>query len=100
MTGAKIAPHRDGATLDVVVQPRSSRSELAGIYDGALRVRLAAPPVDGAANAALVELLASALSLHRREVVILRGQSGRRKAVLLVGMTPGDVHERLTTIVG
>lgn len=65
----------------VHVQPRASRSEVLGRHGDALKVRLQAPPVDGAANDALVELLAGALGLARREIRLVSGQTARRKVV-------------------
>jgi uncharacterized protein len=67
--------------LDVSVVPGAKRSELAGLHDGALRIKLAAPPVDGKANAALEKLLALWLDLPQRDVQLLRGQTSRRKTL-------------------
>ena len=78
--------------LSVHVQPRASRSEIAGLHGDALKVRLAAPPVDGAANEALVELLADALAVPRRAVRIRAGQSSRAKIVEIDGVTEADVQ--------
>ncbi len=76
-----------GVVLDVVVQPRSSRTRIAGEHDGRLKVQLAAPPVDGEANAALVEFLARTLGVRRADVAIVRGETGRRKTVRVAGAT-------------
>jgi uncharacterized protein (TIGR00251 family) len=73
---------RPGAVrLDVRVQPRSGRDEIAGIHGGALRIRLQAPPVDDAANEALVRFLAGALDVPRRHVRIVSGATSRNKVV-------------------
>ena len=61
--------------------PNAKRTELDGLHDGALRLRLAAPPVDGAANDALVRWVAESLDVPRRDVALIRGQSARRKTV-------------------
>jgi uncharacterized protein (TIGR00251 family) len=74
-----------GAELDLVVQPRASRTRAVGEHGGRLKVQLAAPPVDGEANAALVAFLAEALGIRRAEVAILRGDTGRRKTVRVLG---------------
>jgi uncharacterized protein (TIGR00251 family) len=74
----------DGALLDLAVIPNAKRSQLAGLHDGALRVRLAAPPVDGAANEALQRWLADEVGLPKSQVQLLRGASGRRKRVKLL----------------
>ncbi len=74
------SPGRDCiAVLDISVSPNAKRTELVGWHDGALRVRLAAPPVDGAANEALRRWLAQELGLPQARIALLRGASGRRK---------------------
>jgi len=81
--------------FDVRVQPRASRSEIVGEYDGAIRVRLSAPPVDGAANDALVDLLASELSVVRRNIAIVSGASPRNKTVAVAGVDVASVERLL-----
>ncbi len=76
-------PHRDGTTIDILVQPRASKSEITEFHDGALRVRIAAPPVDGAANDAVIELISKRLKVHKSDIQIMSGASGRRKRVLV-----------------
>lgn len=73
--------------LSVYVQPRASRNELAGLHDGCLKVRITAPPVEGAANEALVRLIAGELGLPRRNVSVVAGSSGRRKILEIEGAT-------------
>lgn len=73
----------EGCVLDVSVVPNARRTAADGLHDGALRVRLAAPPVDGKANQCLVEWLADELGCPRRAVTLLRGPSARRKQLLL-----------------
>lgn len=68
-------------TFRVRVAPRASRNAIVGVHDGALKIALTAPPVSGAANAALVKLLAKRLGVSRNDVVILRGASGREKTL-------------------
>jgi hypothetical protein len=77
--------------FNVHVQPRASRTEIAGERDGALRVRLTAPPVDNAANEALVELLAKALRIARRDIRIVGGATSRRKVIEIDGVTADRV---------
>jgi uncharacterized protein (TIGR00251 family) len=72
--------------LRVRITPRARRDSLAGEREGALLVRLTAPPVEGAANAALVKLIGKAVGLPPSAVRIMRGTTGRNKIVLLVGM--------------
>jgi uncharacterized protein (TIGR00251 family) len=77
----------------VRVQPRASRSEIAGVYGDALKVRLSAPPVDGAANVALIEFLADVFAVGRRDVRILAGETSRSKIVEVEGITERTVHD-------
>ena len=85
----------DAITLRVYVQPRAGRSRLVGPHDGMVKVALAAPPVDGKANAALVRWLASALDVPRREVKIISGLSSRRKVVRVAGLTVASARRAL-----
>jgi uncharacterized protein (TIGR00251 family) len=78
------------------VQPRASSTELAGIHGDALKVRLAAPPVDGAANEALVIFLADIFRVSRRDVRILAGESARAKLIEIRGITERDVRDAAT----
>ncbi len=78
----------DSISFKVYVVPRASHSEIVGEYNGALRVRLAAPPVDGAANEELVKTLARSLKLPRRAVEIVAGQSSRLKQLRVSGARP------------
>jgi uncharacterized protein len=79
----------------VHVQPRASRTGLAGQHGDALKVRLAAPPVDGAANEALVRFLAELLGVPRSAVRLERGTTGRSKLVAVDGLTPEGALRRL-----
>ena len=84
-----------GAVLEVLVQPRASRTRAVGEHDGRLKIQLAAPPVDGEANAALIGFLAGALGVRRADVAILRGESGRRKTIRVAGTTAAAVRAAL-----
>ncbi len=81
--------------LSVRAQPRASRSELAGEHDGALKVRLAAPPVEGEANRELVRFLAKLLGVARSRVTVVAGETGRSKVVEVEGLTAEDVQRVL-----
>jgi uncharacterized protein len=80
-----------GVRFEVRVQPRASRSEIVGEQQGALRVRLAAPPVDGAANDALIELLADVLDVPKRDIRIVSGATAKRKIIEADGVTAEKV---------
>lgn len=78
--------------VDVRVQPRASSSGIVGQHGTALKVRLQAPPVDGAANTALEELLAGALGVPRRAVRVIAGGASRAKTVEIEGTTEAAVR--------
>ncbi|MGE5753742.1 MAG: DUF167 domain-containing protein [Deltaproteobacteria bacterium] len=83
------------ATLTVHVVPRSSKEEVAGLVEGAVRVRLTAPAVENRANEALVRFLSRVLDVPRRQVEVVAGQRGRRKIVRIHGATKKEVYRRL-----
>ncbi|HKU44490.1 MAG TPA: DUF167 domain-containing protein [Polyangiales bacterium] len=95
-----LALHSHGAAVsfEVRVTPRASRSQIRGLVGTALKVNLAAPPVDGAANAALCELLAEVLGVPRRAVEISHGHQSKRKTVRVTGLTLETVRERLAAV--
>ncbi|MGH9788926.1 MAG: DUF167 domain-containing protein, partial [Candidatus Acidiferrales bacterium] len=84
-----------GARLRVKVQARARRNELAGIHDGALRVRVTAPPVEGRANEAVVELLSEHLRLPKSSIRIVAGERAPLKTVEVVGLDAAAVADRL-----
>lgn len=75
--------------------PRAKRTAVDGERGGAILIRLAAPPVDGAANAALVEFLSDALALPRRQITIVSGEKSRDKRVRIVGLDEPSIRARL-----
>jgi uncharacterized protein len=84
-----------GAIIEVRVIPRARKTELAGSREGALLVRLAAPPVDGVANDALISFMAERLRLPARTVRIVAGERSRHKRLLIAGVGADDVRIRL-----
>ena len=83
------------ATIDIRVIPRASHTRVDGERAGAILIRLAAPPVDGAANDALVAFLAEQLDLPRRNIAIVSGATSRNKRVSIDGMDAATVRARL-----
>jgi uncharacterized protein len=83
------------ATISVKVVPRASRDEIVGWLDGALKVRVAAPPTDGKANAAVEALLAAALELPRKSVRVVVGHGAPRKRIEIDGVARDEVERRL-----
>lgn len=92
---AFLTVHPDGVTIALKVTPRAPRDEIGEPLGGELRVKVTAPPVDAAANAALVRFLAKVFACPRSAVHILRGQTARHKLVKLHGVTAGSVLDRL-----
>jgi len=95
----EIRAAKDEISFAVRVVPRASRSEIAGEHDGALRVRVAAAPVEGAANAELIKTLAKAFGVAASHVNVTAGQRSKQKRVSVVGITPthaAEVLRRLT----
>ncbi|GHO54041.1 DUF167 domain-containing protein [Ktedonobacter robiniae] len=80
--------------VPVRVIPRSNRNTLEW-EEGAIKARLTAPPVDGAANAALIALLAETLSLPKRAITLIRGTTGRQKIVEIEGLEQAEIIQRL-----
>lgn len=91
----KVIARPGGVEFDVHVVPRASRSKVVGMHDGNLKVALAAPPVDGAANDALVALLASLLKTPKSAVRLVRGQTSRRKTLAVDGVDVARVEALL-----
>ena len=87
-----------GVSFAVRVIPRAGRTAIAGVRGDALVVRLAAPPVEGAANAALVNYLAERLDMPRRNIEIRSGHASRDKRVALAGIAAADAAARLFAI--
>jgi uncharacterized protein len=79
----------------VYVQPRASRTGLAGLHDGCVKIRLAAPPVEGAANAELIEFVARLLKIARSRVRVVTGTSSRRKVIEIDGVSAAAVARAL-----
>ena len=86
---------RSGTRIACRVQPRASRTAVAGILGGALKVALTAPPVDGKANAALCEFFSELLHLPKSAVSVVSGQTGRNKIVELAGLSAGEAGKIL-----
>lgn len=98
MTGPGLGPVRataHGARIDVRVIPRSPRTGVEGVRNGRLLVRVTAPPVDSAANEAVVAVLADVLGVAKRSVRLVTGTIGRNKVVEVKGVSVDDVMARL-----
>jgi uncharacterized protein (TIGR00251 family) len=89
----KVTESNGRVRFAVRVQPRASKTEIAGVHGDALKIRLSAPPVDGAANDALVKFLAELFAVARRDVRIVAGETSRSKIVEVEGITERAVRE-------
>ena len=85
-----------GVTISVHVAPRASANKIMGMHNGALKVALTAPPVEGAANKALVEFVARSLDVPRSAVTILSGATSRNKVIQVSGLTAEQALARLS----
>jgi uncharacterized protein (TIGR00251 family) len=96
VTSALNAREVNGAlVVDILVQPRASRAGVGPMVGDRLRVSVTAPPVDGKANAAVIEALAAAFGVRRGDVSIVRGETGRRKTVRVAGATRAALERLL-----
>ena len=82
-------------TIDILVQPRASRAKIGPMHDGRLKIAVTAPPVDGEANAAVIELVAKQLGVARTSVEIVAGASSRRKTLRIANLTAQQIEELL-----
>lgn len=91
----RVTEAEGAVTFDVQVVPRASRDRLGPVFGDRLKVQLTAPPVEGAANDALVALVAKALGRPRSAVTIVRGLTGRRKTVRVDGVSRDALLHRI-----
>ncbi len=96
MTGAPlIRETKDGLSFEIHVNPHASRAQIAGFADGVLKVKVTAPPVEGAANAACIALLAKKLGLRKSEIAIAAGERGRKKTIVVSGIDKALLEKKL-----
>jgi hypothetical protein len=100
MDGPRITPVPGGILIDVRLRPRASRASVGGVREGALELRVCAPPVEGEANAAARELLAAVLGVPRSRVALQGGEKSRRKVFRVEGLDPAEALARTAAAVG
>lgn len=83
--------------VEIYIQPRASVTELAGTHAGLIKIRIAAPPVDNAANAALVDFIAKRLGIAKRAVRVVSGAASRRKVLEIEGVSAATISASLAT---
>jgi len=90
-----------GAVIHILVQPRASRTQVVGPHGDPVRlkIRIAAPPVDGAANEELLRFLKKCLELSAKSLELIRGEGARQKDVLCFGKSAAEVREKLSPLI-
>lgn len=91
----RVTQHDEYVLLEVHVVPRASRSKVLGVHDGRLKISLAAPPVDGAANEELLSFVAKWLRVPARQVKLSRGESSRQKQLSIQGVSSEQIRALL-----
>jgi uncharacterized protein len=84
-----------GVLIDVYAQPGGRRTEILGVHDGALKIRVNAPPVDGKANAMLIEFIAVQCQVPKRSLTLVSGDSSRRKVIQIMGGDMAEIQKQL-----
>jgi uncharacterized protein (TIGR00251 family) len=92
-----VSTTREGTLLNLHVSPGAKRTSIEGPYgEGAIRLKVAAPPVDGRANAEVERFLAKLLGVPRSDVTVIRGSSSRDKTILVRGVSQAETHKALS----
>ena len=99
MEDVRVSPVPGGVLIDVRLRPRASRAGVGGIREGALELRVTAPPVEGEANAAARELLADVLRVPRARVALHGGGKSRRKVFRVEGLDPAAARARIAAAI-
>jgi hypothetical protein len=89
---------KNGLSFDIHVNPHTSRAEIAGIADGTLKVKVIAPPVDGAANEACIKLLAKKLGLKKSRMKIAAGAKGRKKTIVVGDISKDQLEKKILAL--
>jgi uncharacterized protein (TIGR00251 family) len=85
----------DGVIFKIKVQPRAAKNELTGLIGDALKLRITAPPVDGAANEAVIRYFADIFRVPKKGVTVVSGLTSRQKTIKVIGITPEEVKRKL-----
>lgn len=93
----QVKPFDNGIRFSAIIQPRSSKNEITGVYNDALKIRLTSPPVDGEANKACMRFIAKWLGISPSKVSIVQGFSSKNKTIEVIDLTEKQFHEILKT---
>ena len=94
----KIRERADGVTIECRIQPRSGRTAIKGARDGILQISLNAPPIEGRANRALIELISKRLGVRKSSISIAGGEHSRNKVLFIEGLTRDEAAAKLSDI--
>ncbi len=94
----RLRESKKGLTFDIQVIPHASRAEIAGVQEGALKVKVTAPPVEGAANEACIKLLARELGLKKSQMEISSGAKSRKKTVMIKDISKKELETKIYNI--
>jgi uncharacterized protein len=94
----RLRESKRGLTFDIQVIPHASRAEIAGVQEGALKVKVTAPPVGGAANEACIKLLARELGLKKSQMEISSGAKSRKKTVMIKDISKKELETKINNI--
>jgi len=94
----EIRAHESGVTFPVIVQPRSKKNRVVGFSEGALKVKVTAPPVEGAANEALIKLISQTLRIRKSNIEILKMKTSRRKLIHCKGISMNEMKSFIKII--
>lgn len=92
----KLIKTEEGVSLPVLVVPRSSKNEIAGVVEGRLKIKLTTPPVGGVANRELITFLVKLLGIHRSSICLQMGSRGKRKLLKIKGMDEKTILDKLS----
>ena len=91
----KISEVEKGVILDVKVNPRSSKNEISGFIEGVLKIKITAPPVEGAANRECIKFLAKTFNISPSSVSVIKGETSRQKRILIEGVSRDSLFEMI-----
>ena len=77
---------KGGVRLHLFIQPKSSKNEVVGIHNGEIKIKITAPPIDGRANEGLIEYLSDLFDVPKRDIILVKGETGRHKTVDIAGV--------------
>ncbi len=89
---------KEAIRLHIFIQPKASKNEIIGPHSGLLKIKITAPPVDGKANEGLIEYLSDYFDIPKRNIIIIRGETSRKKTLELRGISLEQVHIKLGTL--